>query len=70
MMQSVNLSFARYMFYKNKDINIDMSNYRLLFINQKEFIKKYGINNKELLDLYNYLEYKDRNKDRKLVLDK
>ena len=53
LMQSINLSYARYSFYIDLGINIDMNNYRKLFINQKQFEKTYGITKEELLKRYN-----------------
>ena len=53
-MQSTKLSYARYMFYKDKGIKITMDNYRKLFINQKQFEKAYGIKKEELLKKYDY----------------
>ena len=52
LIQSVNLSYARYMFYKERGIYIDNSNYRLLFIGQDEFFRRYKISNKELVLMY------------------
>ena len=49
LMQSINLSYARYSFYIDLGINIDMNNYRKLFMGQKQFEKTYGITKKELL---------------------
>ena len=57
LMQGIELSYARYMYCKNMGINIDMSNYRVLFISKKQFEKKFGKNCDELLELYNYQEY-------------
>ena len=59
LMQSINLSYARYSFYMNLGINVDMNNYRKLFINQKQFEKTYGITKKELLERYDYNKYKE-----------
>ena len=53
-MQGINLSYARYMFYKSLGININMNNYRKLFVGQVEFKNRYGKNNKQLVDLYKY----------------
>ena len=33
---------------------IDFHNYRLLFMDQKAFKKRYGINNEEILKMYEY----------------
>ena len=59
LMQSINLSYARYSFYIDLGINIDMNNYRKLFINQKQFEKTYGITKEELLERYDYNKYKE-----------
>ena len=59
LMQSVNLSYARYSFYKDRGIDIDMNNYRKLFVGQKKFEKTYGITKKELLEKYDYNKYKE-----------
>ena len=59
LMQSTNLSYARYSFYIDLGINIDMNNYRKLFINQKQFEKTYGITKEELLKRYDYNKYKE-----------
>ena len=56
-MQSSELSYARYQFYNNKGINIDINNYKLIFTNQKSFIKNYGIDNKELKIMYPFSYY-------------
>ena len=57
LMQSTALSYARYMFYKEKGINIDETNYKKLFMDQKKFEKQYGEGKKELLERYNYRDY-------------
>jgi len=57
MIQSVSVSYARYMFYKSVGINIDMSNYKLLFVNQRDFLSKYKISNDELVKIYDYDKY-------------
>ena len=57
LMQSTNLSYARYMYYKDIGINIDETNYRKLFIGQKKFKQQYGITKEELLAKYDYQEY-------------
>lgn len=57
LMQSVSLSYARYMFYKEKNIEITDKSYNKLFINQKQFQKAYGITKEELLEKYDYQEY-------------
>lgn len=55
-MQSINLSYARYQFLKEKGIEIDESNYLKLFVNQSRFEKQYGITKEELLERYPYEE--------------
>ena len=67
LMQSTALSYARYMFYKENGIDIDINNYRKLFIDQKKFKKIYGITKKELIEKYNYSKYlEEKNNGRTL----
>ena len=54
LMQSVELSYARYMYYQSIGVVITSSNYSKLFIGQKLFEKRYGKNNSELIDEFNY----------------
>ncbi len=68
LMQSISLSYARYMFLKDKGVTIDMSNYKKLFYGQKPFESHYGISKKELLSMYNYEEYKEKENEQKLQL--
>ena len=65
LMQSVELSYARYKFYEGKGYNIDMSNYRLLFMETQEFKNRYGMTKEELLKLYDYSKYKEKEKTNK-----
>ena len=62
LMQSVNLSYARYSFYIDRETDINMKNYRKLFVRQKQFEKAYGITKKELLEKYDYNKYKEERK--------
>ena len=57
LMQSTKLSYARYMFFKEKGIVIDKINYNKLFANQKQFEKKYGLTKDEILQKYPYEEW-------------
>ena len=57
IMQSIELSYARYIFCRNIGIDIDMSNYRILFMAQVQFNKRFGINNEQVINMYNYNEY-------------
>jgi hypothetical protein len=54
LMQSVDLSYARYCFYIEKDIEIDMDTCFKLFINQQKFEDTYGLSNLDLINRYNY----------------
>ena len=56
LMQSTKLSYARYMFYKEKGITITEENYRKLFVGQKQFEKSYGMTKEELIKKYPYNE--------------
>ena len=65
LMQSVALSYARYQFYLSRGITVDMSNYKKLFLGNKQFEKQYGIGKTELLMLYNYEQFmEERENDR------
>jgi len=70
LMQSFDLVFARYMFYRGLGIRIDHGNMNLLFMKQAAFVKKYGKTNKQLIMLYNYDEYmkKIRSKNKEKVM--
>ena len=57
LMQSTALSYARYMFYKERGIDININNYKILFISKKDFEKKHKIINQELLKMYDYNKY-------------
>lgn len=57
LMQSTKLSYARYMFFKEKGIVIDETSYRKLFVNQKKFEKQYGLTKNEILQKYPYEEW-------------
>lgn len=57
LMQSVKLSYARLMFYKDRNIEISELNYIKLFVDQKRFEKQYEISKEEILKMYNYDEY-------------
>ena len=59
LMQGVELSYARYRFYLSIGINIDMDNYKLLFIGQDDFRKKYGYSNVGIKNMYNYDDYRE-----------
>ena len=61
LMQSFNLSYARYMFYlmeKNDVINSNTS--RRLFVGDKQFSKQFKVTKKELLKRYSYEESRSR----------
>ena len=66
LMQSVSLSYARYMFYKEKGIEITDKSYNKLFINQKQFEKAYRITKVELLEKYDYQAYIQQKKTQDL----
>ena len=52
LMQSVELSYARYYFLYDKGIVIDESNYRKLFYNNKTFEKQFEVSKDYLLEKY------------------
>ena len=57
LIQSTKLSYARYMFFKEKGIVIDETSYRKLFVGQKQFEKQYGLTKNEILQKYPYEEW-------------
>ena len=57
LMQSIDLTYARYMFFKDKGIEVTKDNYRRLFYGAKIFEKQYGVDKSTLLEKYNYQEY-------------
>lgn len=54
LVQSVELSYTRYMFYKSMGIEINSSNCEMLFLSENVFIKRFNKTRNELLDLYKY----------------
>ena len=52
------------MFFKDKHVKVSMDNYRLLFTCNKIFEKRYGISKEELIEKYNYEEYKEKENGR------
>ena len=71
LMQSAELTFARYEFLKSRGIEVTYDNFRLLFINQNRFKSKFGVSNKVLLEVYDYGMYlMERNESDKLILKK
>lgn len=60
--QSIELSFARYVFYHRMGIKIDRGNANMLFMKQELFISKFGKTNEQLMKIYNYDEYLEKRK--------
>ena len=60
LIKSVELVFARYMFFKENDIEINEKTCYKLFYKNKEFEKYYGITKEELIKKYDYKEYKEK----------
>ena len=57
LMQSIDLTYARFSFFKDNGMEITKENYRRLFYNAKQFEKQYGIDKSTLIEKYNYQEY-------------
>ena len=62
LMQSIDLSYARYKYYQKNDIDITIDNYRLLFISEERFFKRYNYTKNQLLKKYNYEKDKEKSK--------
>ena len=58
LMQSIELTYARYCFLLDIGIEINKNNYTKLFVCQSDFKKQYKITTSEILEKYNYDEYK------------
>ena len=54
LIQSVDLSYARYVFLQAMGEVIDKDNYHKLFVNEMQFSKQYKVTNSELIELYKY----------------
>ena len=63
-MQSVNLSYARYMFFEEKQIKVSMDNYIILFVGNRQFENQYGITKEELIEKYDYEKYMEKENGR------
>jgi len=59
LIQSFELSYARFQFFLLNKIIIDSSNYKELFLSEEKFIKKYNYSNEDLLQKYPYLKQND-----------
>ncbi len=60
LMQSVDLTYARYEFLTNQGKIIDIENYRILYYDNKQFAKQFGVTKQQLLTMYPYKERKER----------
>ena len=67
LMQSIDLTYARYMFFKDKGIEVTRDNYQRLFYSAKIFEKQYGIDKSSLLEKYNYQEYLNSKKSANII---
>ena len=61
LIQSIEVTYARYCFFKDKEVIIDMSNYAKLFMGEVQFKKTYGISKEALLVKYPYNSEKGLN---------
>lgn len=52
LMMSLDLAYARYIFYQERGINIDMNNYSKLFYSNKQFKDKFNLSKEELINKY------------------
>lgn len=58
LMQSVDLSYARYKFFEAQGIKITAANSKKLFVENKQFERQYKITKQSLLDNYSYKKEK------------
>lgn len=64
LMQSIELSYARYQFYLSIGKPVNMCDYRCLFIGEDRFKQVYTTTREDILEKYNY---RDNLKNKKLV---
>ena len=62
MIQSIALTYARYMYYKEIGYEINADNYMALSVGEKTFKNRYGVSKEELLERYDYSEYIEKKK--------
>ena len=67
LVQSVELSYARYMFYKSIGIDISKDNCEMLFMSENIFVNRFNKTREELLELYKYDSSKIDCKIKKLI---
>lgn len=63
-MQSVDLAYARYEYFKNDGIIINTDNYIKIFIGNDKFEKQFNITKNELLKRYNYQVYLEQKQNK------
>lgn len=69
LIQSIELTYARYNYLKDIGEDITTQDYNKLFIDGKYFKRKFGKSKEELLEMYNYEEYlKERENENGNVL--
>lgn len=69
LMQSVQLTYARYEFLKEKGIKINKQNYSYLFRNAKDFKKQFDISKEQLLEKYNFYKYLEKKQNVSLIMN-
>ena len=67
LIQSIELTHARYEFLKEQTIEINDKNYKTLFYEENQFKNKFKISKEELLEKYNYEEYLERKEKSKTI---
>ena len=67
LMQSVDLTYARYEFLTDQGKIINIENYRMLYYNNKTFTKQFGVTKQQLLTMYPYQE-REKRKERRNVM--
>ena len=57
LIQSVELTYARYNFFRDSDMEMNKTNMQSLFKREEAFKKQYGFSNKGLLAIYRFSNY-------------
>lgn len=69
LMQSLELTYAHYEYLKENNFEMNEKNLRKIFYNNREFERQFGITKDELLEKYNYQEYR-KEKQRRMEMTK
>ena len=67
LMQSIDLTYSRYCYLKDRGISISGGNDKTIFKGEKQFSKQFGVSKTEILQKYSYKKYVEENKNGRTV---